>query len=189
MKANKTKLHLGCGTIYKKGWTNVDITDIDIDGSKNRVDILCDLDIFPYPFKDKEFDEILMDNVLEHLKDIDKVLKELSRIIKKEGKLTINVPHFTCYGAYREPGHKHHFSLDSLCYYPDFRVIKKRLLYSKNKHLEVLFGWLINLNPPIYERFFCFILPCQECNYEFIEEEGKLNNLELLNVRVNPHQK
>ena len=55
-----TKLNLGCGNDYMKGWTNLDILDVKTDVSHN-------LNKFPWPFKNNTFNEILMKSVLEHV--------------------------------------------------------------------------------------------------------------------------
>ena len=47
---SKTKaLNLGCGQFYKEGYVNVDID------RSTKVDVLCDLSIFPWPFTNEEF--------------------------------------------------------------------------------------------------------------------------------------
>lgn len=49
-------------------------------------------DITKLPYKDNSFDGAIMLDVLEHIEDHENVMKELSRIIKKKGKLIITVP-------------------------------------------------------------------------------------------------
>ena len=44
------------------------------------------------PLKDNEFDWIFCSEVLEHIKDYKKAIKELSRVVKKGGKIIITVP-------------------------------------------------------------------------------------------------
>jgi SAM-dependent methyltransferase len=44
------------------------------------------------PFKDKEFDSINMDNVLEHIKDPELILSEMDRVLKDNGILLVGVP-------------------------------------------------------------------------------------------------
>jgi len=53
------KLNLGCGEDYKEGYINLDILDNEF------VDVIHDLNKFPYPFKDDEFGEIYIHHVLE----------------------------------------------------------------------------------------------------------------------------
>jgi predicted SAM-dependent methyltransferase len=117
------KLHLGCGTDYKKGYINVDIN------KKVKTDIIHDLEKYPYPFKDNEFDKIIMKHVLEHLNDTVKTLKELERIINKKGIIKIEVPYYKNKGAFRDPTHKRFFTEDMFPEYfnEDFKIIKNEL--------------------------------------------------------------
>ena len=83
MKGVMKKLNLGCGKDIKpskEGWINLD--NVKLKG----VDIVYNINKFPYPFKNNEFDKILCSHILEHVNDIIKTLKELSRITKKGGK-------------------------------------------------------------------------------------------------------
>lgn len=45
------------------------------------------------PFKDRSFDNIILSEVLEHLDDEEKCLKEIYRVLKPGGTLMISVPH------------------------------------------------------------------------------------------------
>lgn len=160
------KLHLGCGNRYLEGWTNLDISERDIYGERIKVDIKHNLNKFPYPFKKGCFDFVLMEHVLEHLDNPERVIKELLRITKKGGKIKIVTPHFSHYASFRDPTHKHYFSLDSINYFRGFKIVSKRLSFSHNKILRSLINPLINFNYRIYERFFCYILPAEECIWE-----------------------
>ena len=52
------KLNLGCGTDYRKGYINVDV-------SRNiKVDVLADLNL-GLPFKDNVFEEVLLFRALK----------------------------------------------------------------------------------------------------------------------------
>ena len=111
------KLNLGCGQKYLAGWINADLSDKDIYGNKIKVDVKHNLEKFPWPFKDNEFDAILMEHVLEHLNNLEKVMKELKRISKNKAKIKIIVPNFSCNLAYRDPTHVHYFTLESIDYF------------------------------------------------------------------------
>jgi len=110
-------MNFGCGRDIREGYVNADIS------AREGVDKVFDFDVFPYPFSDNEFGEILADNVLEHLDDIPAVMKELHRISKPGGTVRIIVPYYNCYGAYNDITHKHYFSHLSLepLYNPDAR--------------------------------------------------------------------
>lgn len=101
------KLNLGCGEDYKKGWTNLDSRD------NIKRDVEWNLDNFPYPFKNNEFDLILMNSVLEHVSDPIKTLKEVIRISKDNCKVIVIVPHADCYASSTDIQHKTRFTENS----------------------------------------------------------------------------
>jgi len=80
------KLHLGCGTNYKDDWVNVDSVNSMADES-------VDLTELPWHWCDASVDEVLMEHVLEHFAVPELVLKEIHRILKPNGVVTITVPH------------------------------------------------------------------------------------------------
>jgi SAM-dependent methyltransferase len=98
------KLNFGCGHDIRKDYINVDIV------KGHGVDKIFDFNVSPYPFNDNEFDEIIADNVIEHLDSVAFVMKELHRITKNNGSVRIIVPYYNCYGAYNSVTHKHYFS-------------------------------------------------------------------------------
>ncbi len=70
-------------------------------------------------FEDHSFDVITMWHVLEHVPDLDVQIKELDRLLKKDGLLVIAVPNFKSadaktysenWAAYDVPRHLFHFS-------------------------------------------------------------------------------
>ena len=60
-KQEMRRLNLGCGRKIFKNSVNLDRVKLD------GVDVVHDLNKFPYPFKDESFDEIKALAVLEHL--------------------------------------------------------------------------------------------------------------------------
>ena len=104
------KLDIGCG--LRK---HVDSIGID-KNPRSQADIIHDLDQFPYPFADNEFDEVICDNVLEHLDDVIRVMEEIHRIVKPGGIVTVIVPFFAHRNAFNDPTHKHFFGTRSFDY-------------------------------------------------------------------------
>lgn len=86
------KLNLGCGSKIIDGYVNVESCDYF------EADKSCDLEKFPYPFKDDSVDEILMSHTLERLGQnpdtFNRVIKELYRICKNNAIINIHVLHF-----------------------------------------------------------------------------------------------
>ena len=97
------KLNLGAGKEIKDGFINHDISEL------NSIDIVHNLDSYPWPWEDSSVDYILMQDVLEHLSDTVKPMNELNRILKKGGIVKIRVPYWNSWCAYADPTHKRYF--------------------------------------------------------------------------------
>lgn len=92
-------LDLGCGKVplyaaYKNYITDNTCVDWSNSFHKNEhLDYECDL-TKNLPFSDSMFDTIILSDVLEHIPNPENLWKEMSRIIKKDGALFLNVPFF-----------------------------------------------------------------------------------------------
>ena len=132
----KKILDLGCGNQKKPGAIGIDINP------DTNVDVIHDLNKFPYPFEDSTFDEIYADNVIEHLDNVVKVMEEINRISKPEGLIIIKVPYFRSRYASIDPTHKHHFTLESFTYFDPDHIHHKLYPYSKClfKTIKIIFN-------------------------------------------------
>ncbi len=159
------RLNLGCGRDIRSGWINLD--SVKLWG----VDVVHNIEKLPLPFKDKEFDEILCQDIFEHLEYIP-VLQDLHRILKPNGKIKIRVPHFTSRNNFIDPTHKKMFSIKTFeffinnlnvrNYYFDFHFNK--MIYSRIKFQKgfLLFNHIIepivNLSPKLQNLYESTIL-------------------------------
>lgn len=98
MQNQLKKLNLGSSGRPKKGYINVDWLSLV------KPDVEHDLNVFPYPFLDNEFDLVEATHIVEHLDRPFLVMKEISRITRSGGRIVIKVPHFS-----RAMGHPEHF--------------------------------------------------------------------------------
>ena len=98
------KLNFGCGRIIREGFVNVDFQ------KGKGIDKSFDFLKYPYPIKDNTFDNVLIDNVLEHLDDPTRVMREIWRICKDGAMVEIIVPYYNSYYAYADPTHVNYFS-------------------------------------------------------------------------------
>lgn len=114
-------LDVGCGRAKVKGAIGVDHVKL------SGVDVVYDLNDFPWPFEDESFDEIYMNDVLEHLNDTIKVMEEVCRILKPGGKLHIRVVYWNHRYAFSDPTHVNFFSETTF----DFFTGKRRSYYTK----------------------------------------------------------
>lgn len=158
------KLHLGCGKDVRKGYVNLD--SVKLPG----VDLVHDLNKYPWPFKNNEFEYVFASHVLEHLDSIVKPLDELWRITRNKSKISIEVPIFPSIGAMADPTHRQFYTYrtfdyfrpeDGLNYYSRarFNILSKRILFSK--HLFFC-TWFFNLSTNMqkfYTNFISFLIP------------------------------
>jgi SAM-dependent methyltransferase len=104
------KLNLGCGTDIRPGFVNLDSAALP------GVDVVHDLRELPLPFGDREFDEVVCQDVLEHL-DYAPLLGEIHRVLRPGGRVVIRSPHFTSRAVYLDPTHRTAFSVDTLRFF------------------------------------------------------------------------
>lgn len=167
-------LDLGCGNKKRPGAIGVDFND------RTAADIIHNLNSFPYPFEDSSFDEIYLDNTLEHLDDVMRVMEEVYRICKPEGIVKVIVPYFRSLWAFIDPTHKHFFTVESFAYFDPAHIICTRYDYTlaRFKTEKIVFNetlenrWtkkivikLANRWPSRYEYYFSHFYPLDDISY------------------------
>jgi SAM-dependent methyltransferase len=128
------KINLGCGSEpnLEAGWVNVDILPLD------KVDVIHDLNKYPYPFEDESADEIKAIDVIEHLDDPMKFVKECHRILRHGGKLFMTTPHWQSKNLWIDPSHKRGYDEQSMDYFdPDTDFGKWYGYYSPDRKFHV----------------------------------------------------
>jgi len=88
----------------------LDYPDVDIVG-----DIFDVLAAFP----DQSVEAIYSYHFVEHVDDVSKLLAELARIVKPNGRVEFVAPHFSNPYFYSDPTHRSFFGLYTFCYYAD----------------------------------------------------------------------
>lgn len=101
-------LDLGCGDgfyLYLLSNLDLNLTLVGVDSDKNALNSakkrldqkkvkLVQADLMKkLPFSDDFFDGIVMSEVMEHLPDDIKCMKEVRRVLKKNGRLVLSIPH------------------------------------------------------------------------------------------------
>jgi len=97
-------LDIGCGSAKAPGSVGLDISP------DTAADIVHDLDVFPYPIPDDSFDDILLQDVLEHVQQPIRLFEELHRVGRPGARIQLRTPHFSSVLAYGDPTHRHAFS-------------------------------------------------------------------------------
>lgn len=88
-------LDVGCGNKpYQGMFMYTEYIGLEIESDENRKKKVADFfyDGKRFPFKDSEFDSVIINQVLEHVFNPDEFTEEVYRVLKPEGKLLITVP-------------------------------------------------------------------------------------------------
>lgn len=106
-------LDIGCGEGKQPGFIGMDKRDV------SGVDIVHDLEVFPYPIGDNECHIVIASHILEHIKPwltID-LFNEVWRIMKPGGKFVIAVPYAGSQPFWIDPTHCNGFIEDTFAYF------------------------------------------------------------------------
>jgi SAM-dependent methyltransferase len=163
-------LDIGCGSAKFPGAVGLDIS------ADTDADVVHDLDVFPYPIEDASFDQILMQDVIEHVAQPIRVFEELHRIARPGARIQLRTPHFSSVLAYGDPTHRHSFSTIAIrslgeprfAHYTDvrFRLVHVTLdLWLPFRATGI--AALANRFQDAYEAYFAFRFPTMNIRAEF----------------------
>jgi SAM-dependent methyltransferase len=161
-------LDVGCGGAKASGAIGVDMQ------TQKGVDVVCNLNKYPWPFEDNTFDLIHCISVIEHLDNIVKTMEELHRIGKDGAVIIIDTTHFAHPNSYRDPTHKWHFTLGTFDYftgevaYPrysklKFKMLKKELRFRKKYCTGKVYAFFSTI---AYEKYYCHRSPPHSIYFE-----------------------
>lgn len=100
-KKNGILLDVGCGESTRPNFTRMDKRPLE------GIDIVHDLEVFPYPLEDEVCLTIVASHIIEHIKPwlfID-VMDELWRVAKIDAQLAISMPYGYSDGFLQDPTH------------------------------------------------------------------------------------
>ena len=130
------KLHLGSGSRYLEGYLHIDIADYEHIDINSSVDKLNTID-------NDTIDEIYASHVIEYFdrNEVESVLKEWKRVLKKDAVLRIAVPNFEALiKVYKETEEIEKIlgPLYGKWDLTDGRIIYHKTVYDKNSLTELL---------------------------------------------------
>jgi SAM-dependent methyltransferase len=183
MAVRKKVLDLGSGGSKIKGSIGIDILDLP------GVDIVHDLESFPYPIEDSSFDKVVSFNCLEHIDNLIGLIREVYRVLKPGGTFHFEVPHFSSCDMYTDPTHKSFFSYRSVDYYVndgnmlnnfkyledvDFLLIKRNITFwGSKKVFDKPQEFVFNKIPGFYERKLAWMFPAHQLVFELKSLKSK----------------
>jgi len=136
------KLNIGCGREAKEGYVNLDKAKIP------GVDVVHDIDTFPWPFDDNSFDEVYGRDIIEHVKDLFKAMMEIKRICKNDAVVRLIVPYWHSSGAFY-PNHNYFFNVDSMKFFTEEDRTYDSYLGFKLEKIELIPSKIGKLIPPL----------------------------------------
>ena len=140
------KLHLGCGHNIKEGWINQDVANLP------GVDLVHDLNQYPWPIENNSIEELYAKDVLEHLPNLIKVMEEIFRITTPKAKVYIAVPYWNSFESITDPTHVNQFNEYTFEFFdPNKERCKNRPYYTEARFKIISIGYGISLlRPKIY---------------------------------------
>ena len=118
-------LDIGCGKNKVTGSIGVDFLPF------SGVDVVHNLNEFPYPFQSDEFDEVHIKDTLCLLDNPVHVMEEIYRICKINGKVVVAQPYFRSVWNHVDPWIKNYGTAHSFAFYDPNDLICQRYEYTK----------------------------------------------------------
>lgn len=178
-------IELGCGPSKQAGAIGIDAIPI------SGVDMVANLEEGLLFIPDNSVDEVISVHFLEHITNLEFLIKEIHRVLKPNGIHKVVVPHFSNPHYYSDITHKKFFGLYTFDYYATddsklkrkvppfyndikFHITKRRLVFKSQFLFRNLFKkWILtklfNLNrymQEYYEECLTGIFACSEIVFE-----------------------
>jgi len=187
-KNDRIFIELGCGPNKVAGAIGVDKFQ-----DKN-VDIVADIENGLPFLPDNSVDELFSRHVLEHIENLENLIKEIYRVLKPGGIHRAIVPHFSNPHFYSDYTHRRFFGLYTFDYFSDnetnlkrkvprfyndirFHITKRYLRFYSlrlllNYQRRLISMW-VNRSTGAQERYeesWCYVFPCQEIHFEMTKK-------------------
>lgn len=160
-------LDIGCGRRKMENAIGIDANP------RSQADVVFDLNIFPWPLPENEFDVIYCHHILEHLDDIVRTMEEIHRVGKPGAIVEVRTPHFSSLYSWQDPTHRYHFALDSFDYFTEetrhtkfytdkrFLILEKRIEFGRSL-ISLIPKLIARLSVHHYEKHFAFVFPAND---------------------------
>jgi hypothetical protein len=174
-KGVASSLHLGCGPRTK-------LCDIGVDILPGpAVDVVHDLNVFPWPLPGNTFERIVCIDVVEHLLNVVRTMEEIHRVARHGARVEIQVPPMMSRSFFTDPTHVRGFGYRSFDYFvpgqplvnygyssATFDLIEAKFSRLPSRGLgsiDRLVERFANRFPDLYESRFAFIYPMSALNF------------------------
>lgn len=173
------RIDIGCGN-NKDPRADIGVDRLALPG----VDVVCDFEDSDLPFEDRSVDLVIANHTLEHVENLEGLLREIHRVLRPEGRFEVIVPHFTNTLGYSDYTHRRFFGLYTFDYFSieaskhwsvprydnsfSFRIRNRKILFRNFSFLAAPLEWLFNASDwaaYLYESKFAWFLPCFELHF------------------------
>ena len=168
-------LDVGCGINKFAGAIGID------NNPRTKADVLCDLDHFPYPFRDNSFDQLRAIHVIEHVADVIRTMEEFHRLVRNGGTVLMETPHYTDFSSFCDPTHRWHLNSFSFRYFGQddagFGYYSQARFRERKVRVKLLALWrylgfelLVNAFPRFrrfWEYYLCYVVRGKVITFEF----------------------
>ena len=168
-------LDVGCGINKFAGAIGID------NNPRTNADVLCELDHFPYPFRDNSFDQLRAIHVIEHVADVIRTMEEFHRLVRAGGTVLLETPHYTDFSSFCDPTHRWHLNSFSFRYFGEnnagFGYYSQARFREKKVRVKLLALWrylgfelLVNAFPRFrrfWEYYLCYVVRGKVLTFEF----------------------
>lgn len=178
---NTAYLHLGCGAQKGHGYIGVDILPGPC------VDVVHDLNEFPWPLPSDTYQRVICKDILEHLDNIPRVMEEIYRVTVNGAETFIQSPTPSSPDLFTDPTHLRSFGHRSFDYFDPskelyqygyssakFRVSRVSYCGQGGRSLRVLDRLITNFAnryPYTYENRFCYIYPLKAIRFVLVTQK------------------
>jgi len=140
-KRKVAQVDIGCGANKQgKNWFGIDYRKLP------GVDLVQDLEKFPWPVPSNSFDVAIASHVVEHINPSHGIfisfLNEVWRILKPDADFLIGAPYATSIGMFRDPTHCNFVNEETWSYFAPEDQIHRGGLY----HIYAPLPWYIKIN-------------------------------------------
>jgi predicted SAM-dependent methyltransferase len=133
------RVSLACGQRKPEGFLGIDISEME------GVDIVHDLNVYPWPFEDDSVDEFECSHFIEHVADLMAFMDEVHRTLKPGGKMSVVAPYYSSIRAWQDPTHVRAISEASFLYYnKEWRTTNGLDHYPIKSDFDFVYGYALD---------------------------------------------
>ena len=173
-------LDIGCGRDKLPGAVGMDALPLA------NVDVVHDLDRFPWPFADDTFERVRAQDVLEHVQDFIGCMNEIHRVCRNAALVEVRMPFMTSVNLFTDPTHRRGGTSRTFEYFDPSKPLggydysrarydllrfayergyPRGLIPSLFKQLDRLLVPICRRNAETYESYFAGIYPMHNVSY------------------------